>query len=245
MKKILFFLLLALSSGYSQEWQRVYLASYPRSGNHWMRYLIEEATHIATSSVYADPDKKRPHLSQLFAWTGYCADHGYNGECRYPEKGEIVVVKTHYPAQERALGDALSYVRAVHMVRHPIDALYSYYVDSQDGHPRSLTMPKETLMGFIHELCRFEAYWEAQHSVLTVRYEDMMADPYSLLKKVLDFIGYPVQEEDLQRAITKYPPSGEVLKHLSYYPQKDRDYISQNLKNFMEKYHYTIPPENP
>jgi len=244
MKKIVFLLILVLGSGYCEEWQRVYLASYPRSGNHWMRYLIEEATHIATSSVYADPDEKRPHLPQLFEWIGYCADHGYDGKCRYPEKGEVVIVKTHYPAQERAPGDALPFVRVVHMVRHPIDALYSYYVDSQDGHPESLTMPKQTLMGFIYELRRFESYWEMQENVLTIRYEDLMEDPYNVLKKVLDFIGYAAQEEDLQRAISKYPPSGEVLKHLSCYAQKDRDYITQELSDFMTKYRYVIPSEN-
>lgn len=51
----------------TKNWQhRVYLASYPRSGNHWLRYLIEEAKGIATSSVYQDPDP--PHLDQVFPW---------------------------------------------------------------------------------------------------------------------------------------------------------------------------------
>lgn len=243
MKKRFFLFLFLLSCGYAEEWQRVYLASYPRSGNHWMRYLIEEATHIATSSVYRDP-RHHLHLPDLFDWRAYSTDHGYSGKCRYPEKNESVVVKTHYPAQERALGDALPYVRAVHIVRHPIDALYSYYVDSQNGHPELLTMPKETLMGFLHELRRFETYWEMQENVLTIRYEDMMKDPYLPLKQVLEFIGYAATEEDLQRAITKYPPQGEVLKHLSCYPQKDRDYIKQTLSDFMAKHHYLIPPEN-
>lgn len=224
--------------GFCEEWQRVYLATYPRSGNHWMRHLIEEATHIATSSVHADPDKGHVHLQEVFAWKGYCADHGYDRTCRYPTPGDIVVVKTHYPAQAAMPGDELPFVRAVHMVRHPVDALYSYYVYTQNGRPSLPIMPRQTLMGFICELRRFEAYWERQENVLTVRYEDLMADLHGVLKSVLAFIGYTVSEEDMRRAVAAHPPQGEPLKHLSLYPQEDLDYIAVELKEFMEKYHY-------
>lgn len=237
MKSIWLFLVMACG-GFCEEWQRVYLATYPRSGNHWMRHLIEEATHIATSSVHADPDKGHVHLQELFAWKGYCADHGYNRMCRYPTPEDVVVVKTHYPAQEATQGDELPYVGAVHIVRHPVDALYSYYVHTQNGHPSAPSMPRQTLMGFIHELRRFEAYWEKQERVLTVRYEDLMAEPEAVLRRVLAFIGYTASEEDIQRAVAAHPPQGGTLKHLSLYPKEDLDYICLELKEFMEKYHY-------
>ena len=54
----------------ADNWKRAYLVTFPRSGNHWMRYLIEEATQIATGSVYQDMD--RPvHLERIFPWGGY------------------------------------------------------------------------------------------------------------------------------------------------------------------------------
>src|SRR5690348_10906431 len=82
-----------------EDWsKRVYLATYPRSGNHWVRYLIEEITHIATSSVYCDGDADKSHLGKPFPWGGYCPKYGYEGKCRYPTPDDIVVVKTHFPA---------------------------------------------------------------------------------------------------------------------------------------------------
>jgi Sulfotransferase domain len=226
----------SLQSQTDSEWQRVYLASYPRSGNHWMRYLIEEATHITTSSVYRDPDK--PHLPKPFPWKAYCTDHGYNKECRFPKEGEIVVVKTHFPHLVREPGDEQPYVKAVHIVRHPVDSLYSLYVHSQNGRPKSPVMPRETLMGFIYSMREFDAYWTAKENVYTLRYEDLSADPFSELKKVLEFIGYQVADEDIERAVAKHPPQGDILKHLFRYPSEDVEYIKSELSDFLLKYDY-------
>ncbi len=234
----LYFFVFSLQ-GFADDWQRVYLASFPRSGNHWMRFLIEEATHIATSSVYCDPDK--PHLPKPFPWKGYCPDHGYAGNCRYPQEGEIVVVKTHFPHLEREAGDELAFVKVIHIVRHPVDSLYSLYLHSQNGRPLSLIMPRATLMGFIHTMRKFERYWMAKENVFTLRYEDLQEDPFSVLKSVLEFIGYQVEDEDVMRAISKYPPQGNMLKHLSCYPEKDLEYIETELMEFMQKYDYQIP----
>jgi hypothetical protein len=203
-----------------------------------MRFLIEEATRIATSSVYRDPDK--PHLPKPFPWKGYCPDRGYARNCRYPKEGEIVVVKTHYPHLVAEPGDKLPYVRVLHLVRHPVDALYSLYLHSQNGKPSSPTMPHQTLMGFSHSLRQFDAYWANSENMLTVRYEDLLADPFTVLKQCIAFIGYSVTDADIARAIAKYPPKESVLKHLSMYPPADLEYIERELENFMQKYGYSL-----
>ncbi|HEY2810844.1 MAG TPA: sulfotransferase domain-containing protein [Rhabdochlamydiaceae bacterium] len=239
-----YFLLLSLVFFFSSpmlmamEWQRAYLATFPRSGNHWMRYLIEEATHIATSSVYCDPDK--PHLDKLFPWKGYCADHGYEGRCRYPEPEEVVVVKTHYPHLQPFEGDLLPFTKAIHIVRHPVDCLYSLYLHSQNGKPSTPVMPKQTLMGFIHSMKNFEEYWTQKENVMTIRYEDLFDRPFPILKAVLQFIGYEASDEDILRAVRKHPPSGEKLKHWRKYPLEDLKYIQSELQAFMYKYNYTM-----
>ncbi len=111
----------------AKKWgNRVYLATYPRSGSHWMRYLIEEATGIATSSAYIDPDPR--HLETVFPWGGYCCDGGYEGHCRYPMMGEIAIVKTHFPDTYISGFEKLPYSLAVRIIRHPIDSFYSLYL---------------------------------------------------------------------------------------------------------------------
>lgn len=75
---------------FTQDWRRAYLATYPRSGNHWTRYLIEEASGIATSSIYVD--RIPQHLKRKFPWGGYCPHRGYEGNRRYPKKSDIDLV---------------------------------------------------------------------------------------------------------------------------------------------------------
>src|SRR5690348_17766666 len=97
-----------------QDWhKRVYLATYPRSGNHWVRYLIEDVTGLATSSVYVDGDVERSHLGKAFPWGGYAPPFGYEGKCKYPKPEDSVVVKTHYPAVPAQKFDRMSYVKAI------------------------------------------------------------------------------------------------------------------------------------
>lgn len=127
--RVIFLTLASCASADVSQWERVYLASFPRSGNHWVRFLVEEASHIVTSSVYKDSDY--PHLSRVFPWGGYCTDHGYAGNCRYPKASEAVLLKTHYPHFSKS--KLLEPTRAVKicLIRHPLDALYSFYVYQQ------------------------------------------------------------------------------------------------------------------
>ena len=57
---------------------RVGIASFPGSGNTWVRYLLQQMTGILTGSVYEDGDLRR---------------NGFKGE--YHRSGKVLVVKTH------------------------------------------------------------------------------------------------------------------------------------------------------
>lgn len=220
------------------KWERVFLATYPRSGNHWMRYLIEEATHVATSSVYRDRDPK--HLPKVFPWGGFCADHGYKGDCRYPKKGDTVIIKTHYPAHFIKEYDKNPYKKVIRIVRHPVDSFYSFYVHRYGELPEGERIPRETLKVFVKKWKVFEEYWNKQKKVFTVRYEDLYSEPHKYLRRVLKAAGYKVTKEDIDRAVSKNPPRGGPLKHLNHYNEDDLIYIEKRLGDLMEKYNYTI-----
>jgi hypothetical protein len=231
----------------AKEWPgRVYLASYPRSGNHWMRYLVEEATGIATSSTYIDPDPQ--HLATLFPWGGYCCDHGYEGHCRYPEPGETSLIKTHFPAMHISWFDGLPYRFAIRIIRHPVDCFYSFYLwERTQSHKRAEPfIPRKRLKNCIRNWRRFQEYWDAQENVLTLRYEDLVHDPLPYLAEILEKIGYPVYGEDLERALAKYPAEKRPFKHLSHYSEDDLELIQNKLGPLMRKYGYEkITPETP
>lgn len=234
------FFVLTTAQGLASEWQIIYLATFPRSGNHWIRYLIEEATHIATSSMY--PEKDPAHLKTPFPWGGYAVDHGYEGGCRYPEPGESAVIKTHFPcfAQWRKIGP-LSGTKTIRIVRHPIDSFYSLRVYNGRGKQLAPKIPKRLLLHFIDMWEKFQIFWNQQPNVLTVRYEDLYAHPHAVLWEILQAAGHTVTAEDINRAVAKYPPSGGVLKHIRHYSQEDLNLIGEQLGSLMHQFGYSVP----
>lgn len=219
------------------DWKRVYLATYPRSGNHWMRQLIEEATHIATGSVYCD--REPPHMETPFPWGGYCADHGYNGDCRYPQIEDPVVVKTHFPVTKVGKYNKLPYIQTIRIVRHPVDSMFSYYVHQYEENAGNL-VPKDILKKYIDAWEKFQLYWNDQPNVLTVRFEDLYNDPTYYLTIILEAIGYDVSQQDIERAVAKYPPLGGIYKHIGHYERSDLDLIKKRLNELMNQFDYSI-----
>lgn len=218
----------------AKAWEhRLYLATYPRSGNHWMRYLIEEATGIATSSVYRDPDPM--HLAQIFPWGGYCCEGGYEGNARYPMAGEMAVIKTHDPALPPQQFDRLPSEQVLRIVRNPVDSIYSWYVYEQNVFHQSIEdfLPREMLLRGIRTWSRFQTHWDCQEGVVTIYYEDLYQDPARYLKIALDATGYAYTDEDVQRAVAKYPPQGGVNKHAAHYHAEDLEYLRQQLGDLM------------
>ena len=91
------------------------LASFPGSGNTWVRGLLQLATGICTGSLYCDRDLH---------------GHGFVGEGIY--SGSVLVIKTHKANTRKvrkrdALRDQgyINFTRAIFIVRNPFDALIS------------------------------------------------------------------------------------------------------------------------
>lgn len=236
MPLLLFILISFFSSACAADWNRVYLATYPRSGNHWMRYLIEETTHIATGSTYCDRDPL--HLAKRFPWGGFSANHGYEGQCRYPNKKDIVVIKTHFPATGSNT-ELLPYKKIIRIVRHPVDSIYSTFVFRKHNIPESI--PRENLVRIVKRWKNFQNYWNKQDDVYTFRYEDFLKKPKKTLWQVLKTIGYQFSNQDLNRAVEKHPPLGSELKHLHYFSQSDLEFIQSELQELMDQFGYEIP----
>lgn len=224
-----------------KEWTRVYLPSFPRSGNHWIRSLVEEASGIATSSVKRDRHPK--HLFEAFPWGGYCPDHGYTGIRRYPIKNDIVLIKTHFPASKRAsIFDGLPYKKVVRLIRHPVDSFYSEYIriTSLHGGTAKDKVPHETVEELIELWVKFQSYWDNQENVVTLRYEDFLLNPEDNLRIILNVMNYNVEDSDIKRAVMTYPPEGFMLKHKSRFEPNDLELIEERLKEYLIYYHYPI-----
>ncbi len=93
--------------------EKVLLVSYPRSGNSYVRKLLELATGIVTGS------DSRPNR----ALTSSLLRYGYKGEGVTDQS--VWVVKSHYP--ERLGYIRVPVTRVILVVRNPFDAIESYF----------------------------------------------------------------------------------------------------------------------
>ena len=232
--KLIFFFCAAQSMLFGDEWNTIYLASFPRSGNHWVRFLVEEATHIATSSVYRDRDF--PHLKNIFPWGGYCTDHGYEGHCRYPTKDDPVLLKTHYPFFLKRINPDPKF--AICLIRHPIDAFWSFYI--YKGGKEGTKIGKKQLMEYIQLWRTFYEFWERQPGILFIRYEDLQENTPFYLSCILQSAGFTFNQTDIERAVAKYSPQGKSLKHLSCYDNEAIELIKENLSDILTRFNYDI-----
>lgn len=233
---LIFFVFFNLEISFSNEiWRnRVYLATYPRSGNHWMRYMIEELTGKATGSVYPDADEP-VHLSTIFSWGGYAPKGGYEGNREYPKYGDLILLKTHFPV----MGDFEGHHEgAVRIVRNPIDSFYSYAVYL--GYVKNEEFPNHLLLKFLKEFKNFQNFWDNQDNVLTIKYEDLLLKQPETLTKVADFLKIDYSENDIKRVITRYAPFGEYLKHKNKFSEEMIKKIKFYLADFLDKYDYDL-----
>jgi len=224
----------------SKDWKRVYLASYPRSGSHWCRYQVEEASHIATGAVYCDREPK--HMKKVFPWGGYCCDHGYVGHCRYPNPKDLVLIKTHFPSQPNHVTqfDRLPSKFTILLVRNPVDSFYSRYLRKPNG-PIQEIVPSERMDEFISTWRKFHDYWNKKKDVLVIRYEDMLENPSVELRKILVSLNYEFTDEDIDRAVATHPPVGHMFKSIDKFSREDLNRISKELKPLLNQFGYRIP----
>ena len=85
---------------------QVALASYPGSGNTWVRYLLQQLTGALTGSVYFDPK-----LVENGFPAGGVAD------------GRVIAVKTHL----HDIHTLTRYDKVILIVRNPWDAIWSHF----------------------------------------------------------------------------------------------------------------------
>lgn len=86
----------------------VFLASFPRSGNHFVRFIILSAVNYLRNGFFPTDFSGMRGIPDIH-------DFDLSGACTRPR-----IIKTHYPYDHR-------YRNVIHLVRDPRDLLVSYY----------------------------------------------------------------------------------------------------------------------
>lgn len=218
-----------------------FLASYPRSGNHYLRRLVEEATGAVTFSQYRDgggPQHPEEPLHELWLSThdglvAFAADGGYKGNCSYPGPLDPVLVKTHHPKDYGGLPSlspptvqaaAVGPVVVVCLHRFPLDAVASLiryrWPNPGPTRPDDVEFLEADLRGMARNWTAWHRDWldpTDAFDLLPVSYESLLEDPEGVLTLVLlqaGFVGWT--DDDVRRAVTAHPPHSDgFLKSLA------------------------------
>ena len=199
---------------------RIALASFPRSGNTWFRFLIEQATGEQTGIAAA----RR---------TGRIL----------PRDGDGVVIKTHQTDSHR-------YTHAIHLVRSPFDAFDSFYdwkaATGWDWKFGEVSW--EDFVRIMAPRWRHHTrHWlRASASPYLVRYEDCHRDPFSEFTRLFEWMARPVPPDKLREAIaaasfdrlrssqsevtpiaTKFFRRGQVNRGLDRFSPAQREWMLQ------------------
>jgi Sulfotransferase domain len=174
----------------------ILLASYPKSGNTWTRFLI-------ANLVFPDQEVGFGNLHQ------FVLDPDVSTKRDFDRAPQPRIVKTHGSFDPR-------YRRVIYVVRDPRDVALSqyHYLRKLRRIDDDFPMPEFIEKFLTGELKRFPGSWgenagswlatRAHHpGFLLLRYEDLLSDTPRELARVAAFAGLPATQETLARAVNR------------------------------------------
>ena len=214
------------------------LASFPGSGNTWVRYLLQQATGVLTGSIYTDGDLRK---------------NGFHGES--VRDGSVLVVKTHeWGEKSRAM-----YQGAILLVREPVDCILSEFNRERGGghtghagkghfHNEGGKIWKDFLKTKLTKWEEMNLDWMNNFAgpLLLVSYSQLVSNLRQSLEQILAFLELPVHRGDLDCALARqegvFKRQGrqiEILldQHLKYLVNNSRNAV---LKSFADKINNTM-----
>jgi len=195
----------------------VWLASYPRSGNTFLRIILQKLFRLPTYSIYnvagqnfSDPSAEA--LGEAPVLPGDWEDRVSNDA-----GSQLTLIKTHDPPRDNA--------PAIYVVRDGRAAIDSYF-----HYHRKFAFEKPSLTEVIAGACQFGGW--GQHYVnwqprtrahtLFLRYEDLVAQPAGIVHQIASFLALDPVEDHL--------PSFEELqqRHPAFFRRgQNQDYLTR------------------
>lgn len=234
--------------------ERILLYSFPGSGNTWLRLMLENVTGIYTGSVYHDEALR---------------EIGMHGED--VTNNTVLLVKDHGNKKGFNFDE---YDKVVFLVRNPFDAIIAERKRRLNGHVG--TPPWPTFLSPVRDadgrrILDWERWTDMQMAwwvsmvfrtlggngivkrasgvrvpVLTIRFDELVAQPREKVRAILDFIGQPTRLADCldnPSAVTsakRDAAKSEYPKCL--YGQEALGKLVQMGTPFLQMLNYTMSP---
>jgi hypothetical protein len=190
----------------------LWLASYPRSGNTFVRVLLRQVYGISTYDLH-EPDADRPEYESIIG----------NAKLDAPlpaldRDGRYHIVKTHdLPGEDYP---------AIYLVRDGRDALVSYarfvlpkeHADNRDEYLKLLRHLIETTGSYGGWSGNVQAWMARRAPTVVVRFDDLISRPLDELRRAMTTIGMRAQEQK----VTDLPSFGDLQKLGPHFFRKGR-----------------------
>lgn len=166
----------------------VWLASYPRSGNTFVRSILKECFEIRTQTLHGEGDARAFATPELQEAVGHTSTGLSNQDLiDYANAAEEpIIVKTHEPP--------LTDDKTIHIVRDGRSAIVSYFHFMAEVENCPVPLDK-IIRGDVYAGSWSAHYlaWASRANTLVIRYEDLVSSPNAAAHKISAFIGKPVQ----------------------------------------------------
>lgn len=196
--------------------QDIFLVSYPRSGNTWVRFLLANLMKSEGESI----DFHNVHE--------YVPEIGRNNDL-IKEMPSPRIIKSHTPKR--------NYPRVIYLVRDGRDVYVSYFHYRLNQLPDGYTFQK-----FLRREDHFPCLWsdhvkswlysdEKNLDLIKIYYEDLLQNTAMELKKIVDFTGINTFEARIKEAVN----ASNIDRMREIDQKKGRKYNLTDTKNFIRK----------
>jgi estrone sulfotransferase len=187
---------LLASLGFGSEPHQFFLVSYPKSGNTWVRMLLANLLSEADEGVSLLSVGSFVPDSHIEAQVEYVRDSN-----SWFNQLQFQFVKSHDPFM-RFYRDK----KVIYIVRDGRDVLNSYfhYLNARSENPVSILdliegssvqgSWSEHVTGWVSEGCERKLF---------IRYEDLIRDVVSEMRKLLTFVGWTTDDDNLREAVRR------------------------------------------
>ncbi|XP_018574207.1 WSCD family member AAEL009094 [Anoplophora glabripennis] len=210
--------------------ETVALASFPGSGNTWLRYLLQQATGFFTGSVYKDYGLLK---------NGFPAESVLNGS--------VLVVKTHeWGPKARS-----KFSKAILLVRSPAPAIQAEFNRQSGGHigfaspDRYKRTKGKHWQQFVSDKLRgwqqmnLDWLYNFTGPTHVIFYEQLVDNVEHTLRTVIKFLDVPINEELFNCAMERKEGIYRRKKRvLNFDPYTSK--MKENLKSIQEKVYEAI-----
>jgi Sulfotransferase domain len=172
----------------------VFLVSYPKSGNTWLRFLLGNLAYGNDPVSFDNVEQRIPSIYQ-----------STNGEMQLVRRPRYI--KSHEPFHPR-------YQNVIYVVRDPRDVAVSYYhfslkLKKISANSSTDSFVKDLIADYVPNPCGtwadhvmgWLAMERSRRSFLLLRYEDLIDNTARELSKVAAFLNLPTDEETLNQTI--------------------------------------------